>query len=201
MGLLRRHFKTEHGINMKTIPENQDGAKSHTQNEKEKDTRIKCDQCDFEATSQHLLIEHLDRKHTNKPSRCNICGMMADNQKMLSRHIESCQKQSQQKQKVHPMCKFWQKGIFNYDKFNCRLSHQGPHQEPPLCRNKSNCVFRPNCKIAHEEKLCRYQENCLNVNCTFVHLTNDFLAEGQNQTWKKLQALQARLRNPLQKIH
>ena len=190
MGLLRRHFKTEHGINMQTIPDNQDGARSRTQNKEMEDTRIKCDQCDFAATSQHLLIEHLDRKHTNKPSRCNNCGMMADNQKMLIKHMESCQKHSQQKQKVHPVCKFWLKGICNFDKFNCRFSHQGPHQKPPQCRNKSNCVFWPNCKFAHEEKLCRYQENCLNVNCTFVHLTNDFLGEGQNHPAPNIQLYQ-----------
>ena len=53
-GLLRRHLKSEHGINLTSIPESQDGAKSLPRQQAENGTEtrvINCDRCSFKATN------------------------------------------------------------------------------------------------------------------------------------------------------
>ena len=174
-GLLRRHMKTNHGINMTSAPVNQDavGARSvpnENINQQEQVNRIKCDRCEFRAATKKGLVDHLDKKHSLGAFRYKVCDMVANTQEQLTKHNLTCHWQND---KVRKICQYWQKGQCNFDKKECRFFHP----DPPKCRYKSDCEFLPNCKFGRDEKLCRYQENCLNFYCAFVHHNTHFFSK------------------------
>ena len=79
-------------------------------------------------------------------------------------------------------CKFWFNGFCKFSDQQCRFLHR----IPPRCKFQLECVAWPNCRFTHEEEYiradCRYQENCRNYDCQFVHYnsTNEhFLGAGQ----------------------
>ena len=76
------------------------------------------------------------------------------------------------------VCRFWQRGTCSYFD-NCK----NEHPKPPKCRFGNDCNRWPNCRFGHEEKICRFQENCLNFNCKFSHDSNNFLGN-----WQKMAA-------------
>ena len=85
MGLIRRHMKTIHGIN---IMPTEDGARSIPS---QSSFRIKCDLCNFKAETKDELLKHLDVNHTPPKEKCNICQMVAENKTHLMKHMQSHQ--------------------------------------------------------------------------------------------------------------
>ena len=45
----------------------------------------------------------------------------------------------------------------------------------PACRKREFCLHWPWCKFSHPE-ICRYQSECSDYNCNFVHLSPETLA-------------------------
>ena len=117
------------------------------------------------------LLEHLEMKHTQN-FRCDVCHMKADSNMQLRKHKTVCNLKSNQPKEV---CPFWRKGMCRFDEKNCKFLH--PPQ--PKCRNQKNCIFWPQCKYAHDDMRCRFQERCWNQNCEFSH--KDFSMEIQFQ--------------------
>ena len=118
-GLLRRHLKVEHGINLTSIPDSQDGARSLPNKEdsatKSRPQRIRCDQCDFMAETKHILIAHLEEKHSKQTCRCKTCGMTADNKAQLNKHIQDCHKPNKDVSRIRRVCRFWQSESCTFD--------------------------------------------------------------------------------------
>ena len=61
---------------------------------KKSKTKINCNVCDFEASSQQGLKVHMKRKHTltgteQYPRKCDVCELILDNQKDLKTHMKT----------------------------------------------------------------------------------------------------------------
>ena len=55
--------------------------------------KIYCEECEFEANSRQGLKVHMKRKHTltgkeNYPRKCDLCGLVQDNNKDLKEHMK-----------------------------------------------------------------------------------------------------------------
>ena len=203
MGLIRRHMKTQHGIQISAAPPNVDGAKSQ---EKQ---LIKCDRCNYRATTHDDLVKHLDTNHVTKQSRCNICQMVADSNTHLEAHMKQQHSRENTRQKSQaynqnnqpqnnntgfvnrrekPVCKFWLQGNCSRGP-QCRFAHHETQRNTAICRDGDYCLFWPQCKYAHVE-MCRYQENCFRQNCRFMHGNPNFLEVGNNISAPNIQSHQ-----------
>ena len=84
MGLIKRHMKVKHNINISPTTPNVDGATSADEK-----VSIKCDRCDYRAETKEGLVKHLDAEHVNQKARCTVCQMVADNKDRLNEHMKS----------------------------------------------------------------------------------------------------------------
>ena len=138
--------------------------------------KIRCDQCNYKATSSTSLLAHLDAKHTTRKYKCDECGMTADDQDKLNKHTRSCHTKRDKKMVFDnnkAVCTFWLEGRCFYDAASCRFKHL----TPPKCRFGNSCRAWPYCDFSHENVDCKFQEYCLNQNCPYTH---NFLVSGSS---------------------
>ena len=201
MGLIKRHMKAKHNINISSTPPVIDGAQSLPK----EGVQIKCDRCNFRAETKEQLVKHLDDQHTNQSQvKCNVCKMVAVNQVHLNNHMKTHNNQNEQRQNNNnyrnpgndrsdnnwgqnyqnsgnnqaQICRFWLRGNC-YRGMQCRFEHRTMENAPIMCRDGDYCLFWPRCKYAHGE-MCRFQDRCVRTDCPFMHKNEDFLENRQN---------------------
>ena len=208
MGLVRRHMKIQHGINITAAPSTQGGAKRNG----EQNVLMKCDRCSFKAKTKEELLKHLDANHTNKQERCNICQMVADDKVQLMNHMKSHNSQNvfgttrdnysnnyrnqnmnalnQPGQNQKTVCRFWVRGNCSRGG-ECRFDHPRVQISPVMCRDGDYCLFWPQCKFTHvETRMCHYQDRCFRQNCQFIHENPGFLEDGSRFPAPNIQSYQ-----------
>ena len=143
MGLIKRHMKVKHNINISPTTPNVDGATSADEK-----VVIKCDRCDYRAETKEDLVKHLGAEHVNKKAKCTVCQMVADNMDRLNEHMKS--HHTNNNKSFHQ---------------NSRTANFGPRNRQPQNRNvhPNNNNYRRN-QFNREKPVCKFrlQGNCFN---------------------------------------
>ena len=194
-GSLKKHIKSEHGINISPIPESQDGAKGLDPN-KARTPKIKCDRCEFRAETKQILIEHLEEKHTEKEFRCEVCEMNADTIDQLRKHVKLCHdnktKQSE-KLKIKCLCGF-KANTKEQLKLHVDEKHTRKEFRCEVCEMKADNLdqlrkhtnyYHMNNKRSNNKEICYFwqQGTCRydDFTCNFQHSTQ---TNAPKNAWK-----------------
>ena len=164
-GLLKRHIKVVHGHKNDEEPACTDVPT----------VSIKCDKCDFQGKSKYQMEKHMKVRHEDNQERthisnksgsleCTFCDFRGKSRSQMEKHqlVRHMEK---------PECHFWRRGLCRQGS-QCNFAHTAL---PPVCRYSSFCLFWPRCKFSHPE-MCKFQNECANSNCNFVHVNTEELA-------------------------
>ena len=141
-------------------------------------------------STKQTLANHQSSVHINKNTRikCNLCDFTAINRETLIKHKRVAmghKVQEQCKFFIRGQCSKGRNCLFkheyddrNLNGMNGRFVNRNPNQfnYQRQCRYRMNCFRFSNCSFKHNE-ICRFQEQCFKQeNCLFVHLnSNPFL--------------------------
>ena len=160
-----------------------------------------CESCKTVFKTVVLLRHHIRTEHGVGPANqspaqddgqavsitCNSCGFKTETKNQLRLHEEA--RHSNGKSQIE--CTYWQRSMCTKG-----MSFSYSHSSRKVCKFQNECRFWPSCKFEHfDSKPCHFQENCLNVNCKFVHFNlgfsseanqNPFLGSNYNQEFPPL---------------
>ena len=218
MGMYKRHMKTVHHSN-EDIPPSDNTEKlddpeiltcsvcNFTANNSRHLTNHKlshhgghdiiyCTLCDFKSKTQVQHMKHMKTARGHSPGgseesgilTCSICNFKASDSRHLMNHKLS---QHNGDNLINcSVCGFQSQTHEQYNKhMKVAMGHVQKFSVQP-CRFLNSCWRWPNCPYGHEDIPCRYQENCSNLNCPFVHY-EPFLDLNDHQEFPPLREMEA----------
>ena len=126
----------------------------------------KCNKCEKEYSNMSKLRRHDWRAH--REISCNICDEKLKNREEINSHRQIKHKMSR---KI--ACKFFPDCI---DEDECLYSHEELEKTKNICADGDRCLNQ-SCKFSEASHLkskiilCKFQENCNRINCTYRHIT------------------------------
>ena len=128
---------------------------------------LKCMKCNFEAQNEDRLNEHKIKVHDGTPIKCSLCDYRTFSNEILAKHMKVAMGHKKQIE-----CRYFKQNLCRYGKM-CRFKHTSVEQpnekKAEQCKFYDKCRRFPKCGNNHNE-ICKYQQNCRNQNCRFVHL-------------------------------
>ena len=129
---------------------------------------LKCNQCDKTYGNMSKLRRHDWRSH--REVNCNICGEMLNSRQSISGH-----RQAKHQMNKIAICKYYPECI---DEDECFFKHEEQNEE--IDKNRMFCTEGEECsnqsctksEAYHKNTknfLCRFQENCNKLKCSFKH--------------------------------
>ena len=121
---------------------------------------------------KHVKVRHENQQQktyiNNKSGglECTSCDFHGKSRSQMDKHMAV-------RHVEKPECHFWRKGFCKMG-LQCNFTHA---EYPPICRYGLFCQFWPRCTFSHPEvKICKFQNECNNYNCSYVHLNAEDLA-------------------------
>ena len=136
----------------------------------EAESGSECSMCDFKATSKlqmekHRKVRHGRHQHkstsTTECMTCDMCDFCGKTESQMKKHFIVRHQHNNE-------------GYYGGSR-NGYIKAGFQNQFTPACQNREFCLFWPWCKFSHPE-ICKFQAECSNYNCTYVHISPEILA-------------------------
>ena len=153
------------GHNLETQAKLWEHKKDHTSISSE-NKRVKCNKCEKDYSNMSKLRRHDWRAH--REIDCNICD-----EKLKSREEIKDHRQIKHRMPRKIACKFFPDCI---DEDECLYSHEELEKTKNVCADgdmclNQSCEFSEANHLKSKSILCKFQENCNRINCTYKHTT------------------------------